>query len=161
MPRTTYLPLLVTVALWAAPLLARADPPARLPVIFTAGAPDGVGQTLAFAVRERLRRTSSLTPTTDEGQAWMWVEFTSVRAEDASTAYALVSGIYDKGAWTGHSYWGAKVGYCGRDVVDQCARTIEAGIDQWVVDFQIRWKKDAAARLQAAQPAAQPANTKK
>lgn len=161
MPPTTCLPWLLAAMLWAMPLLARADPPAKLPVFFTSGTPDGVGQTLAFAVRERLRRTSSFTLTTDEDQAWMWVEFTSVGAEGATTAYALVSGVYDKGAWTQHSYWGAKVGYCGRDAIDGCAKTIEASIDQWVVEFHIRWKKDAAARQQAAQVAPKPADAKK
>lgn len=118
-------------------LPASAQPAGKLPLAFISSAPDDIGARIAYRVREQLRRSAAVTLTPDQGAAWLWANFTSVRIDgSAATAYALVLGLNDGGAWSGSSYWASQVGNCGSDVTDKCAATVLAFIDQSVSAFQ-------------------------
>ena len=99
--------LLASLLLALLPFPGQAQqPPAKVPLAFTADAPDDIGARLAHLVRERLRRSSSVTFTPDKSAAWLWVHLMSIRMEgSAVTSYSLVAGLNDGGAWSGASYW--------------------------------------------------------
>lgn len=123
------------------------QPPAKVPLAFTADAPDDIGARLAHLVRERLRRSSSVTFTSDKSAAWLWVHMTSVRIEGSpASSYALVTGLNDGGAWSGASYWSSQVGNCGSAVTDKCAASVLAFIDQAVSDFQTENARRTASK---------------
>jgi hypothetical protein len=140
-------PAAIVLALLCA-LPALAQQPAKVPLAFTANAPDDIGARIASAVRDKLRRSSTVALTPDKGAAWLWVHLSSIRMEGtAATSYALVMGLNDDGAWSGASYWTSQVGNCGTDATERCAVTVLAFIDEAVSAFQAE-----NARRQAKRP---------
>jgi hypothetical protein len=118
-------------------LPALAQQPTKLPLAFTANTPDDIGARMASAVRDKLRRSSTVALMPDREAAWLWVHLMSIRMEGTSaTSYALVAGLNDDRAWSGASYWSAQVGNCGSDATERCAVTVLAFIDQAVSEFQ-------------------------
>lgn len=129
--------LLALACLLLLALPVAAQPAGKVPLAFISSARDDIGASIASRVREQLRRSAAVTLTPDQGAAWLWASFMSVRIEgSAATAYALVLGINDGSAWSGASYWASQVGNCGSDVTDKCAATVLAFIDQSVSAFQ-------------------------
>ncbi len=140
--------LLASLLLALLPFPGQAQqPPAKVPLAFTADAPDDIGARLAHLVRERLRRSSSVTFTPDKSAAWLWVHLMSIRMEgSAVTSYSLVAGLNDGGAWSGASYWSSQVGNCGSAVTDRCAANVLAFIDQAVSEFQTENARRTASK---------------
>lgn len=140
--------LLLAALLGTTALSGRAQAqPDKVPVFLTVEATESIGQSLAYNVRELLRRSPVMTMTAEQRQAWLRFDFLSVRADDGSISYTVVIVLHDGGAYSGASYWSSVVGYCGSHVTERCAKNIMAYLDQAVVDFRAEDSRRRARSL--------------
>lgn len=124
----------VAAVVWA--LLSSFPVCAQMPVVVSATAPDPVGRRLAFAVREKLRRTAGmqLASSTDSGTVIMSMVTLDPDSKNQDAGSRTIYSV----VWTVETfhqspitmYLTSSVGLCGSGRVQECAEDLVAGTDR-------------------------------
>lgn len=129
----------IIASLYVIALLALATPAtAQVKVYVESTAEDSVGGRLAYAIRERIRRSSSMEIADREKDGFIGVHIVTLDP-DANNANQGTRTIYSL-VWTTKTfhqtpvtmYLGNSVGLCGSRRVDECGDDLVADTDRWL-----------------------------
>jgi hypothetical protein len=124
---------------------AKASPP--MPIYIDSTSNDSVGQTLSYAIRERVRRSASMALAAQDRDAKIVLRIVTIDPDQgANSAQNMTVYSATITMWSAHNfplevYLNSRVGLCGAQRIEQCALRITAQLDEEVTQLRAVWRQ--------------------